>query len=215
MSKIKHKVGLTVVTLILIGLAVFCVIWFWPPVERNAVGYIIEHVDEFKSEINAMGYEVRVAYTLGDVWEESFEKGGLNKKEKLGYNDRGVLLLSNDKEEIQFDIGFERCDIWIDNGVEVIMGKMSENDVLGTQRLRYWYPVFVRLSGSAVDQNSIFWSANYYNTDFTQFAERFGAEGIRDKQIKEYISAEELRAIYERCIGLQEKLVELYKAKKG
>ena len=208
----------TALLLFLIGF--FTLVFIWNrvalvPVERNAVGYIIEHVDEFKSEINAMGYEVRVAYTLEDVWEESFEKGGLNKKEKLGYNDRGVLLLSNDKEEYRFDVGFERCDIWIDNGVEVIMGKMSENDVLGTQRLRYWYPVFVRLSGSAVDQNSIFWSANYYNTDFTQFAERFGAEGIRDKQIKEHISAEELRAIYERCIGLQEKLVELYKAKKG
>ena len=209
----------TALLLFLIGF--FTLVFIWNrvalvPVERNAIGYIIEHVDAFKDEINAMGYEVRVAFTVGEMLGENFEETEYNNEQKkVGYEDRGILILSNDKEEYRFDVGFERCDIWIDNGVEVIMGKMSENDVLGTQRLRYWYPVFVRLSGSAVDQNSIFWSANYYNTDFTQFAERFGAEGIRDKQIKERISAEELRAIYERCIGLQEKLVELYKAKKG
>lgn len=54
----------TVLILLILGFIFLIVLLYIPPtvyIEHRAIGYIIEHVDEFKDEINAMGYEVRVA----------------------------------------------------------------------------------------------------------------------------------------------------------
>lgn len=90
----------------------------------DAVGYIIEHVDEFRDEINAMGYEVRVAYTWADIWKEKYEEDErFNKQKKLGTEDRGILILFTDREEYVFDVGFDYCDINLKDGNKIYMSK--------------------------------------------------------------------------------------------
>ena len=210
----------TVLLLFLIGF--FTLVFIWNreppiPIERDAVGYIIEHVDEFKDEINAIGYEVRVAYTLGDVWGEDFEENEYNNKQKkVGYEDRGILILSNDKEEYRFDIGFDWYGLYREDGINITMSKdyYFKDEVLDLRK-KDDCPVNVAIAGNEIKEKYESVLYNDYNIDFIKFREQIGDERMYDKQIKKYISAEELRAIYERCIGLQEKLVELYKAKNG
>ena len=208
----------TAVVLFLIGLIVLLFIVYGPPIqpiESKAIGYMIEHVDEFKDEFSAMGYDVRIDYTWGDIWNESMEEDEyINKQTKFGHNGRGRLVLTNEKEKFVFDVGFDKCDINRDDGTEVILGKNSEDKVLDL-REKNGYPVYVIISGDAVKEGYRGSLNNSYNIDFTEPAKvgLHGNERKRDKWIKEYISAEELREIYERCIGLQEKLVELYEAR--
>ena len=75
-------------------------------IENKAVGYIIEHVDEFRDEFNVMGYEVRVAYTLGER-KKKYNPADQGLQEKLGYQERGVLILERENEEYVFDVGFD------------------------------------------------------------------------------------------------------------
>lgn len=205
----------TVLILLILGFIFLIVLLYIPPtvyIEHRAIGYIIEHVDEFKDEINAMGYEVRVAHTVGERLGEDFKENKYNNGQtKIGYEERGILILSNDKEKIQFDIGFDWYDLYREDGIKITMGKDYFHDgVLRLNAMKYTYPIRVSISGEGFTTKS-----NKYDTDFIGFWQGIKGENLRDKQIKEHISAEELRAIYERCIGLQEKLVELYKAKKG
>ncbi len=186
------------------------------PIERDAVGYIIEHVDEFRDEINAMGYEVRVAYTWADIWKEKYEEDErFNKQKKLGTEDRGILILFTDREEYVFDVGFDYCDINLKDGNKIYMSKgySYEDEVLDLKDRWFSHPIYVSISGKDVENRKH--TSNYYSTNFIEYSDGIKGEIVSDMTIKEYISAEELRAIYERCIGLQEKLVELYKAKKG
>ena len=212
----------TVLILLILGFIFLKLLLYIPStifIENKAVGYIIEHVDEFKDEINAMGYEVRVAYTLGEMLGEDFEEDEYsNKQTKLGYEDRGILILSNEKEEYRFDVGFEYCKTYINDGTTFLaMYKSNENGVLDLDSGNDVYPVCVTLNNEEIDNYWISSLWNDYNISFTE-AREVGLHGVQkqaDSWIKKYISAEELRAIYERCIGLQEKLVELYKARKG
>ena len=106
------------------------------------------------------------------------------------------MILERENEEYVFDVGFDYCNIELEDDSTVFMRKGRQVSIYS-------------------QYNST--NSNHYNIDFTE-ADRIGLHGAElriDKQIKKYISAEELRAIYERCIGLQEKLVELYKAKNG
>lgn len=223
-EKIKMGCGLgcgTVLILFIVGFIFLKLLLYIPPtvfIENKAVGYIIEHVDEFKDEINAMGYEVRVAYTLGEMLGEDFEEDEYsNKQTKLGYEDRGILILSNEKEEYRFDVGFEYYKTYINDGATFLaMFKSNENGVLDLDSGNDVYPVHVTLNNEEIDNYWISSLWNDYNISFTE-AREVGLHGVQkqaDSWIKKYISAEELRTIYERCIGLQEKLVELYKAKK-
>ena len=221
-EKIKMGCGLgcgTVLILLILGFIFLKLLLYIPStifIENKAVGYIIEHVDEFKDEINAMGYEVRVAYTLGEMLGEDFKENEYNNEQKkVGYEDRGILILSNDKEEIQFDIGFDWYDLYREDGIKITMSKeYFHKSVLGLNEMKYSYPIYVSISGDTIKEKYNTIPNNTYDTDFIGFWQGTHDEPIYDKRIKEHISAEELRAIYERCIGLQEKLVELYKAKK-
>jgi len=200
-EKIKMGCGLgcgTVLIFFIVGFIFLRLLVYAPPtvfIENKAVGYIIEHVDEFKDEINAMGYEVRVAYTVGER-KKKYNPADQGLQEKLGYQERGILILERENEEYVFDVGFDYCNIELEDDSTVFMRKGRQVSIYS-------------------QYNST--NSNRYNIDFTE-ADSIGLHGAErriDKQIKEHISAEELRAIYERCIGLQEKLVELYKAKKG
>ena len=200
-EKIKLGCGLgcgTVLIFFILGFIFLRLLVYAPPtvfIENKAIGYIIEHVDEFKGEINAMGYEVRVAYTLGER-KKKYNPADQGLQKKMGYRERGILILERENEEYVFDVGFDYCNIELKDDSTVFMRKGRQVSIYS-------------------QYNST--NSNHYNIDFTE-SDRIGLHGAErriDKQIKEHISAEELREIYERCIGLQEKLVELYKARKG
>ena len=210
----------TALLLFLIGF--FTLVFIWNreppiPVERDAVGYIIEHVDEFKDEINAMGYEVRVAYTVGER-KKKYNPADQGLQEKLGYQERGILILERENEEYVFDVGFDVYRLCMDDGTIITMSKdyYYEDKVLDLEGKIHGFPIYVTVSDDALKARLGGAIRNNYTADFMK-AKSIGMHGAEmrfDAWIKERISAEELRAIYERCIGLQEKLVELYKAKK-
>lgn len=183
------------------------------PIESRAVGYIIGHVEEFKDEFSEMGFEARVAYTLGDR-KKKYNPADIGLQEKMGHQGRGILILENEKEEYVFDVGFDYCNIRLDEFTKVLMSKNPEKKVLGLKKGIFdYYPIHVSLYGQKIAAMYSVAPKNNYNVDFTEFDITYGRERLFDEQIKLHISAEELREIYERCIDLQEKLVELYEAR--
>lgn len=132
----------------------------------------------------------------------------------MGYEDRGILILFTDKEEYRFDVGFDCCNINLKDGNEIHMNKgyKYEDKVLDLKNRWFSHPVHVSISGKDVENKQH--TSNYYSTNFIEYSDGINGEVVADMTIKKHISAEELREIYERCIGLQEKLVELYKAKR-
>ena len=223
-EKIKMGCGLgcgTILIFFIVGFIFLRLLVYAPPtvfIENKAVGYIIEHVDDFRDEINVMGYEVRVAYTLGER-KKKYNPADQGLQEKLGYQERGVLILERENEEYVFDVGFDVYRLCMDDGTIITMSKdyYYEDKVLDLEGKIHGFPIYVTVSDDALKARLGGAIRNNYTADFMK-AKSIGMHGAEmrfDAWIKERISAEELRAIYERCIGLQEKLVELYKAKNG
>lgn len=223
-EKIKLGCGLgcgTVLIFFILGFIFLRLLVYAPPtvfIENKAIGYIIEHVDEFKDEINAMGYEVRVAYTVGER-KKKYNPADQGLQKKMGYRERGILILERENEEYVFDVGFDVYRLCMDDGTIITMSKdyYYEDKVLDLEGKIHGFPIYVTVSDDALKARLGGAIRNNYTADFMK-AKSIGMHGAEmrfDAWIKERISAEELRAIYERCIGLQEKLVELYKARKG
>ena len=82
--------------------------------------YIIEHVDEFRDEINAMGYEVR-AYTVGNARkkynpaDQDYKKAWISRTRNLNFR--------KGNEEYVFDVGFDVYRLCMDDGTIITMSK--------------------------------------------------------------------------------------------
>ncbi len=209
----------TILLLLIMGFLLLNLLVSMPPdihIETEAVSYIIEHMDEFKDEFREIGYEARVAYTLGER-NKQYHSVDTKLQEKMGYQGRGILILEKENEEYVFDIGFDYCNLSRED-YKLHIGKeyYHKDEVLKSKGVTSAYPVHVSVSNDAILKRFGAAARNDYNIDFTK-PDKIGMHGAEmkyDYQIKKHISAEELREIYERCIGLQEKLVELYKAKR-
>lgn len=204
MSKAKYIGCGTVYILFILGMFVLSYFVHKEPVEKLAFDYIIENIQLFEGDINKMGYEVKVAYTWGEINDELDEE---ESKEKLGAFGRGILILSNSKEEYRFDIGFQSYNTDIDNKTSVFVNKTFDEKVLNLEKDKD-YPVYVSLSTYENNKGKTYW--NYYNLDFTKFSEVYADESIDDMRIKEHISSQELRQMLENGISLQNKLVDMY-----
>lgn len=183
----------------------------WTPIERKAVDYIIEHQEEFQKEFRDMGYKLDVAYTYGDIWEtDDIDKA----QGKLGHKDRGIIILYNEKEKYFLDIGIERYELYKDEGTTICIENCTK--VLTLKEKWYdKYPVKVMVYGDNVYKKYDIPLYNYYAINFIDYRSVLHHEGRMNAGIKEYISAEELREMYEKGIDLQNKLVEMYKQHKG
>ncbi len=178
---------------------------------KNSIGYIIEHLNDFTDDIHNLGYDTKVAYTLGELWpERHYDDTAKNKS--IGYKNRGILILYSNNTEYHFDIGFDSGKIK-KSDFSVVISKTPEKDfnILDTI---YPYDISVYLLGEEIDKNSIFNHPNHYTTNFDKYDKFYMYAPQRDEAIKQYIAIEELRQIYKDCIELQNKLINLYTQKK-
>lgn len=220
-----YEIGcLTIFVLAVIGMIALYFAVNREPDEKVAVGYVIAHVSELQDEIAELGYTARVACTYQDLdafaqkteqsAHEEGEQAAQDSEERLGYAGRGILILSNGQEEYRFDIGFDRYLCMLDSGVRFSMTKVDDTEILG--RKKWWgaYPIEVSVYGEEIKEKYQASPWCQYQIDFETFFWVHGDEYFDNKQIKQYISAEEMRQIYECGIALQQQLVELYHQKK-
>jgi len=208
---------------IVIGLAILFLLILWniyngtfreKTEEEKAVDYIMDNISEFEDDFADMGYEVKLAYTEGDLIDDSeTEPDGSSEKTKLGFRGDGILILHKNNQEFHFDIGFDYYKLQLEHEDFLHLSKCKSGDILtlntGGSKT---YPVNVCLMKSKENGDFRFIMHNNYDINFIVFGKDFmGKETRADRCIKEYYSAEELRSIYEDCIALQDKLVELYK----
>lgn len=175
--------------------------------EEMSVRYIIRNIEEFEDDFAQMGFTAKIAYTWDDVDLGDYPEA---RQRKLGYRENGILVLRNENCEYRFDIGFDRLAISIDKNRAMVMSKNTNDELLDLKVRKSQAPVYVSFKYSDEFGNSGGGGCDY-NTDFIEYYEGDGYTVAQDKEIKKYISAEELRGIYEECIALQDKLVELHK----
>ena len=111
-----------------------------------------------------MGYEVRVAYTLGER-KKKYNPADQGLQKKMGYREQGILILERENEEYVFDVGFDYCNIELEDDRTVFMRKGRQVSIYS-------------------QYNST--NSNHYNIDFTE-ADSIGLHGAErriDKQIK-------------------------------
>lgn len=171
------------------------------PEEKLAVDYIIENIQQFEGDFQKMGYE---AEALGT---------GEDGEGKAGVWGRGVLYLFNDREEFWFDIGFDGYEVAKENDIRISMAKVDEKKVVNLKKKRKDYPVWVELYAPEYDVKYGNDPWNCYNLDFVDYRIVWDGEMEDDIKIKKYISSQELRQMFEKAMALQDKLVELYRAK--
>ena len=212
MKKTKYlRYGLGVIFLIVfvVGLVFVSIALNKEPVERESIDYIIENVELFEDDIGKMGYQVRVAYTLDDIWEERYDEYPTlyDKDQKLGYSGRGILVIYKELEEYYFDTGFEECKIKIDMDTVIELKNNSSDKPIDLEKTKNNYPITVHVRNDELYYTNLF---NSYTIDFIEFQERFRDESIYDLEIKKYITTQELQELFVECMSLQTQLVKLY-----
>lgn len=184
--------------------------------EEKAVDYIMKNIWEFEDAFSNMGYEVKLAYTEEDLgYDSETEPDEDNEKSKLGFRGDGILILTKNNQEFHFDAGFDYYKLHISDEDFLSIGKTSRNIFTKLRKTQISYPLVVGLSKSDENGDFMFIAHNAYDVNFINYYtgnDVFSKSDRSDRWIKKYYSAEELRGIYEECIALQDKLVELHKA---
>lgn len=184
--------------------------------EEKAVDYIIENISEFEDDFANMGYEVKLAYTEEDLgYDEEAEDDEDGEQTKLGFRGDGILILCKNNQEFHFDAGFDYYKLHISDEDFLSISKTSRNIFTILTKTQSLYPFVVGLRKSDENGDFMFIAHNAYDVNFINYYtgnDVFSKSDRSDRWIKTYYSDEELRGIYEECIALQDKLVELHRA---